>query len=87
MTEVKILINSIDKVKNFVNILSKFKDIEFDVVSGRYVVNAKSAMGLFSLDITVPMDLQIMTEFASAERCLRQMHKACLINAKLLSQW
>ena len=62
MTEVKILINSIDKVKNFVNILSKFKDIEFDVVSGRYVVNAKSAMGLFSLDITVPMDLQIMTE-------------------------
>lgn len=62
MTEVKILINSIDKVKNFVNILSKFKDTEFDVVSGRYVVNAKSAMGLFSLDITVPMDLQIMTE-------------------------
>lgn len=62
MTDVKILINSIDKVKNFVNILSKFKDTEFDVVSGRYVINAKSAMGLFSLDITVPMNLQIMTE-------------------------
>lgn len=62
MTEVKILLNGIDKVKNFVGILSKFKDTEFDVVSGRYVINAKSAMGLFSLDITLPMDLQIMTE-------------------------
>lgn len=62
MTEVKILLNGIDKVKNFVGILSKFKDTEFDVISGRYVINAKSAMGLFSLDITLPMDLQIMTE-------------------------
>lgn len=62
MTEVKILLNGIDKVKNFVGILGKFKDTEFDVVSGRYVINAKSAMGLFSLDITLPMDLQIMTD-------------------------
>lgn len=62
MTEVKILLNSIDKVKNFAEILNTFKDIEFDVLSGRYVINAKSIMGLFSLDITLPMDLQIMTD-------------------------
>ena len=62
MTEVKILLNSIDKVKNFAEILNKFEDTEFDVLSGRYVINAKSIMGLFSLDITLPMDLQIMTD-------------------------
>lgn len=62
MTEVKILLNSIDKVKNFAEILNKFNDIEFDVLSGRYVINAKSIMGLFSLDITLPMNLQIMTD-------------------------
>ena len=50
MTAVKISLNSIDKVKSFCNDIAKF-DAEFDLVSGRYVIDAKSIMGIFSLDI------------------------------------
>ena len=49
MKTVKISLNSIDKVKAFVNEISKF-DCDFDLVSGRYVIDAKSIMGIFSLD-------------------------------------
>ncbi len=58
MKTVKISLNSIDKVKKFVNEISKFDD-EFDLVSGRYVIDAKSIMGIFSLDISKPIDLNI----------------------------
>jgi len=55
---VKISLNSIDKVKTFVNVINRF-DAEFDLVSGRYVIDAKSIMGIFSLDISKPIDLNI----------------------------
>ena len=58
MKTVKISLNSIDKVKSFVNELSKF-DVDFDSVSGRYVIDAKSIMGIFSLDLSKPIDLNI----------------------------
>ena len=48
MKTVKISLKSIDKVKSFVNDLAKF-DADFDLVSGRYVIDAKSIMGIFSL--------------------------------------
>ena len=41
MQTVKISLNSIEKVKNFVNAISNF-DFDFDLVSGRYVIDAKS---------------------------------------------
>ena len=47
MKTVRISLNSIDKVKSFVNDLTKF-DVDFDLVSGRYVIDAKSIMGIFS---------------------------------------
>ena len=58
MKTVRISLNSIDKVKSFVNDLSKF-DYDFDLVSGRYVIDAKSIMGIFSLDLYKPIDLNI----------------------------
>ncbi len=61
MKSVKISLNSIDKVKSFVNDLTKF-DTDFDLVSGRYVIDAKSIMGIFSLDLSKPIDLNIHTE-------------------------
>ncbi|MDE6625672.1 MAG: HPr family phosphocarrier protein [Lachnospiraceae bacterium] len=61
MKSVKISLNSIDKVKSFVNDIATF-DAEFDLVSGRYVIDAKSIMGIFSLDISQPIDLNIHTE-------------------------
>jgi len=58
MKTVQISLNSIDKVKAFVNDISKF-DFDFDLVSGRYVIDAKSIMGIFSLDLAKPIDLNI----------------------------
>ena len=58
MKTVKISLNSIDKVKSFVNEISKF-DNDFDLVSGRYVIDAKSIMGIFSLDLSKPINLNI----------------------------
>ena len=45
-------------VKSFVNDITKF-DYDFDLVSGRYVIDAKSIMGIFSLDLSKPIDLNI----------------------------
>ncbi|HIT66496.1 MAG TPA: HPr family phosphocarrier protein [Candidatus Merdisoma merdipullorum] len=58
MKTVKICLNSIEKVKSFVNDITKF-DVDFDLVSGRYVIDAKSIMGIFSLDLSKPIDLNI----------------------------
>ncbi|MDR2043526.1 MAG: HPr family phosphocarrier protein [Clostridium sp.] len=58
MTELQISLNSIDKVKSFVNDITKF-DHDFDLVSGRYLIDAKSIMGIFSLDLSKPIDLKI----------------------------
>ena len=58
MKTVKISLNSIDKVNSFVNDITKF-DYDFVLVSGRYVIDAKSIMGIFSLDLSKPIDLNI----------------------------
>ena len=61
MKTVKISLNSIDKVKSFVNDITKF-DYDFDLVSGRYVIDAKSIMGIFSLDLSKPLVLNAGTD-------------------------
>ncbi len=61
MKVIQISLNSIGKVKSFVNAITVF-DFDFDLVSGRYVIDAKSIMGIFSLDLSKPIDLAIHTE-------------------------
>ena len=61
MKTVQISLNSIDKVKSFVNDITNF-NYDFDLVSGRYVIDAKSIMGIFSLDLSKPIDLSIHAE-------------------------
>ena len=61
MKTVQISLNSIEKVKSFVNDISKF-DNDFDMVSGRYVIDAKSIMGIFSLDLSKSIDLNVHAE-------------------------
>ena len=61
MINVQISLNSIDKVKSFVNAITQF-DCDFDLISGRYVIDAKSIMGIFSLDLSKPIDLNIHVE-------------------------
>ena len=70
MKTVQISLNSIDKVKSFVNEISKF-DFDFDLVSGRYVIDAKSIMGIFSLDLSKPIALNIHSEGDALENVLK----------------
>ena len=69
MKTVSISLNSIDKVKAFVNDISKY-DFDIDLVSGRYVIDAKSIMGIFSLDLSKPIDLNIHAEGSNLEDVL-----------------
>ena len=66
MKTVTINLGSIDKVKSFVNDITKF-DSDFDLVSGRYVIDAKSIMGTFSLDLSKPINLNIHGDEDNAE--------------------
>lgn len=50
MKEFSVYLNSIDKVKNFVEKMAKYP-FDIDIVSGRYVIDAKSIMGIFSLNL------------------------------------
>jgi phosphotransferase system HPr-like phosphotransfer protein len=72
MKTVKISLNSIDKVKSFVNDITKFES-DFDLVSGRYVIDAKSIMGIFSLDLSKPIDLNIHADEAASEKILETL--------------
>ena len=61
MKKVKINLNSISAVKEFVGIVMLY-DFDVDLVSGRYAVDAKSIMGIFSLDLGNPIQLVAHTE-------------------------
>ena len=61
MKTVQISLNSIGKVKSFVNAITQF-DFDFDLISGRYFIASKSIMGIFSLDLSKPIELAIHTE-------------------------
>lgn len=65
MATAKIILSSINDVKNLVNIVNKY-DFDIDLISDRYVVDAKSIMGIFSLDLTKPITVDAHTEDTSA---------------------
>ena len=73
MKTVRISLNSIDKVKSFVNELVRYSDVDFDLVSGRYVIDAKSIMGIFSLDLSKPIDLNIHADDGELEDILSHL--------------
>ena len=70
MKTVQISLNSIDKVKSFVNDITKF-DYDFDLISGRYVIDAKSIMGIFSLDLSKPINLNVHAEGSNLDEVLK----------------
>ncbi len=65
MKTVTIMLNTINDVKSFVNTVAKY-DFDVDLVSGRYAIDAKSIMGIFSLDLSKPIQLEAHTEDAEA---------------------
>lgn len=58
MQEIQISLRTIEDVKQFVQTITMF-DGEFELISGKYVVDAKSILGLFSVDLSKPVTLRI----------------------------
>ena len=74
MKTVDIKLSSIEDVRKFVDIVSKY-DIDIDLSSGRYIVDAKSIMGIFSLDLLKPIKLTAHSDntdelFAEIKPCM-----------------
>ena len=61
MQKTTVMLGTINDVKNFVSIVSQC-DYDVDLISGRYAVDAKSIMGIFSLDLSKPITLNIHSE-------------------------
>ena len=51
-------LGAVGLVKDFVSAIAPFP-LDLDLVSGRFVVDAKSIMGIFSLDLTQPLELRV----------------------------
>lgn len=63
---IKILLNSVDKVKSFVGVAQGFSG-DIDVLSGKYIIDGKSIMGLLSLDLTRELELVLMGDTKETE--------------------
>ena len=72
MIEVKVLFETIDRVKKFVSIANRF-DIDMDIISGRYTIDAKSILGIFSMDLLKPLVLQVYAQQDEAEKVLEAL--------------
>ena len=62
-TTTNIKLATISDVRDFVNAVAAFED-EIDLQSGRYIVDGKSIMGIFSLDLLSPITVIAHTEYA-----------------------
>jgi phosphocarrier protein HPr len=60
MVECKILLNNIDKIADFIKVVSKI-EYDVDLVKGRYTVDAKSVVGVFTLDLSKETKIIIHT--------------------------
>ena len=58
MIKTTVILNDMNKMKRFIDKVFRFES-NIDAVKERYVVNAKSVMGLFSLDLSEPIELRL----------------------------
>lgn len=72
MKTTTIRIVAINDIKDFVNIVTKY-DFEVDLTSSRYVVDAKSIMGIYSLDLSKPIDVKIYSD--NCEEFLKEIER------------
>ena len=79
MFEKTLFLGNIDDVKNFVD-FANTKDYDIELTSGKYIVNAKSIMGVFSLDLTKPVTMVAHTE--NYAELLKQINKYIYLDKK-----
>lgn len=74
MQEIQIVLKSINEVKKFVQTITQFNG-EFEIVSGKYIVDAKSILGLFSVDLSKPVKLRMHIEGEMLENVLNAIEE------------
>ncbi len=79
MNNVMIRLSSIQDVRSFVDTVTKY-NMDIDLSSGRYVVDAKSIMGIFSLDLLNPIKLSAQTDKEEDVKALMDDLKAFIVN-------
>lgn len=67
MQQVNVKFHSVDQIRQFVNIIDKF-DTNFDLGSGKRIVDAKSILGVLALDFSKPLPLR----YDSNDECIRE---------------
>ena len=67
MLDMYVSIGPIESVKKFVTKITEF-DEEFELIRGKYVVDAKSVLGIFSIDLSKPVLLRINAEVEMLEQ-------------------
>ena len=79
MNNVMIRLSSIQDVRSFVDTVTKY-NMDIDLSSGRYVVDAKSIMGIFSLDLLNPIKLSAQTDKEEDVKALLDDLQAFIVN-------
>ena len=72
MNEFNIKLDSVDKVKEFVKATNKIEP-DMDLIVGRYIIDAKSIMGIFSVDLTRTLRLKIHSDNANECEKVKKM--------------
>lgn len=73
-TRIKVSLNSIDKIKRFADLANKFS-FDIDLASGRYVVDAKSVLGIFSLNLIEELECIIYADSKDAQEFIDTIDK------------
>ena len=74
MPDIKILLKSITDVKEFVQTITLF-DGDFELISGKYIVDAKSILGLFSVDLSKPVTLRADIDDSKINELMKAIEK------------
>lgn len=72
MKKVNVLLNSIEAVRQFVDTISGY-DCDMDMMTGNYVVDAKSIMGIFSMNLLHPLELRIYDDSKRADDIIHEI--------------
>ena len=70
MKSYTIKLSAVAEVQKFVSSISRF-DNDFDLIQGKYVVDAKSILGVFSLGLQNPLELQVYAPTEEVEQAIK----------------
>lgn len=60
-TELILNLNTLEKVKKFTNVVNRFNS-DIDVIRDRYIIDAKSVIGIYTIDLTRPVTVRIVSD-------------------------